>query len=157
MALDLSFVEIKNNITKALLSKKFKSVDNIFIVVKLAGVPYTILGEVKNPQVSVIYKENPNLFDVIAASGDITQVGNRKEVIVVRREDGKDIKSIIDLTSAESINSPYFYIRPNDIVYVQPLRQKSLGTGTTLLQTVRDTVMALSLISSIILLAKYSK
>jgi polysaccharide export outer membrane protein len=153
----LSFEEIKTSINKALLNKNFKSTDNIFIKVKLAGVPYTILGEVKNPQVGVIYKENPSLFDVIAASGDITQVGNRKEVLVIRKENGKDVKALVDLTSANSINSPYFYIRPNDIVYVQPLRQKSLGTGTTLLQTLRDTVMALSLISSIILLAKYSK
>ncbi len=153
----LSFDQIKKNIEKVLLSKKFKTVDNVFITVKLAGVPYTILGEIKNPQVSVIYKENPTVFDIIAASGDITTVGNRKEVIVVRKENGVDVKSTIDLTSAESMQSPYYYIRPNDIVYVQPLRQKSLGTGTTLLQTVRDTVMALSLISSIILLAQYSK
>jgi len=61
----LSFKEVKDKIKKLLLQKKLKSIDNIYINVKLAGIPYTILGEVKTPQVSVLYKENPNIFDAI--------------------------------------------------------------------------------------------
>lgn len=154
---DQTFKMVKNRIKQKLLSTQFKSLDDIFIKIKLAGVPYTVLGEVKQPGMGVLYKENPNLFDVLSDAKDITQVGNRKAVVVVRKEQNKVVKKVLDLTRAEVFHSPYFYVRPNDIIYVQPLRQKTWGTGATLQQTISTTITALSLITTIILLSKYAK
>jgi len=148
-----SFEEVKTLIKNKLLSQQLKSLDGVYIKVKLAGVPYTVIGEVGNPKTGILYKETPNLFDVLSDARDITQVGNRKEIIVLRYEDGKQIKESVDLTKADVINSPYFYVRPNDIIYVKPLRQKTWGTGTTLQQTISTTITALSLITTIIILS----
>ena len=152
-----TFKEVKKDIQTKLLEKQFKSLDNIFIKVKLAGIPYTIIGEVNNPKTGVLYKEQPTLFDVIGDAGDLSQVANRNKVIVVRTENGKQVKKELDLTRADVVDSPYFYVRPNDIVYVQPLKQKTWGTGTTLQQTISTTITALSLITTIILLSKYTQ
>ncbi len=154
---DKTFKEIKEAIKDKLLTKQFRSLDDIFIKVKLAGIPYTVLGEVNNPGTGVLYKEQPTLFDVFGGVGDISLVGNRKKIVIVRREHNKLVKQTLDLTDSNIVKSPYFYIRPNDIVYVPPLRQKTWGTGTTLQQSISTTITALSLITSIILFSKYIK
>jgi len=151
-----TFKEVKQLIQQKLLEKQFKSLDDIFIKIKLAGVPYTIVGEVNTPKTGVLYKEQPNLFDVIGDAGDISPVGDRKTIVIVRTVNGQQTKKILDLTQAEIVNDPYFYIRPNDLIYVQPLKQKTWGTGTTLQQTISSTITALSLITTIILLSKYT-
>ena len=152
-----TFNEVKELIRQKLLANQFKTIDDIFIQVKLAGVPYSIVGEVKNPHSGVLYKIQPTIFDVLSDSGDITLVGNRKEVIVMREENGQLVKVPLDLTDASVVNSPYYHIRPNDIVYVKPLKQKVLGTGATLQQSISSTITALSLITTIILLSRYTK
>jgi len=154
---DLNFEQIKQSIKTKLLEKQFKTLDDIFVTVKLAGVPYSILGEINEPQTGVLYKENPNIIDAIAASGDISMVGDRKHIVVIRTINNKKTKNTIDLTQSDVINSPYYYVRPNDIIYIQPLRQKTLGTGTTLTQTISTTITALSLITTIILISNYAK
>ncbi len=152
-----TFKEVKNIIKKKLLATQFRSLDDIYIKIKLAGIPFTVLGEVKNPGSGVLYKERPDLFDILGNASDISLVGNRKSVVVIRREENKLVKQTLDLTDSNIINSPYFYIRPNDVVYVPPLRQKTLGTGATLQQSISATISALSLITTIILLSKYVK
>lgn len=152
-----TFEEIKNLIKKRLLQTQFASLQDVFVVVKLGGVPYTILGEVKNPQSAVLYKTQPNILDAIASAGDVTLTGDLRHVVLIRDENGKKIKEEMDLTQSDIINSPYFYLRPNDLIYVKPLRQKTLGTGTTLSQTISTTITALSLITTIILLSNLNK
>ena len=153
--LDKTFPGVKTMIKEKLLATQFSNLGDLFIKVKLAGVPYTVIGEVKTPQNGVLYKVKPNIFDALSDAHDITLVGNRREVVVIRNEQNQQIKQSLDLTDANVINSPYFYIRPNDIIYVKPLKQKVWGTGATLQQTISTTITALSLITTIILFSKY--
>ncbi len=153
----LTFKQVKNTIKQKLLQNQFKSLEDIFIKVKLAGVPYTVIGEVKTPKNGILYKTKPNIFDVLSDAKDITQVGDRKEVVVIRKINNVLVKKTLNLTDAGIVNSPYFYTRPNDIIYIKPLRQKTWGTGATLQQTISTTITALSLITTIILLSKYAK
>jgi len=150
-----TFSGVKTMIKEKLLATQFSNLGDLFIKVKLAGVPYTVIGEVKTPQNGVLYKVKPNIFDALSDAHDITLVGNRREVVVIRNEQNQQIKQSLDLTDANVINSPYFYIRPNDIIYVKPLKQKVWGTGATLQQTISTTITALSLITTIILFSKY--
>ncbi len=150
-----TFAEIQKMIKTKLLSAQFTSLEDVFISVKLAGIPYTIVGEVKQPKTGVLYKTNPNIFDVLADAGDITLTGDRRHVFVIRKENGKQTKTSLDLTKANIVNSEFYYIRPNDLIYVQALRQKTLGTGTTLSQTISTTISALSLITSVIIFANF--
>jgi len=153
--LDKTFSGVKKMIKEKLLATQFSNLEDLFIKVKLAGIPYTIIGEVKSPQNGVLYKVKPNIFDALSDANDITLVGNRREVVVIRNEHNHQVKQSLDLTDTNVINSPYFYIRPNDIIYVKPLKQKVWGTGATLQQTISTTITALSLITSIIIFSKY--
>ncbi len=152
-----TFEEVKKLIKERMLQSQFSSLNDIFIKVKLAGVPYSIVGEVNRPQNGIIYKTNPNIFDAIASAGDIKITGDHQNIIIVREINGKKLRHKIDLTDADILYSEYYYIRPNDLIYVKPIKQKTLGTGTTLTQTISTTITALSLISSVILITNYIK
>ena len=146
--------EIRNTIEKKLLDDYFKAEANIFVTVKLAGLRYTINGEIGSPGTNVLYQDKVTIMEAIANSGDITLTGNRKEVQVIRKYPQGFETHTIDLTDANSMNSPYFYVQPNDYIIVKPLKQKSWGTGTTGVQTIATVVSALTLITTVILLSK---
>ena len=136
------------------LSKMFKNMDDIFVTVKLAGIRYTVLGEVTKPGTKVLFQNQVNLIEALANSGDIKMTGNRKKVIVLRNNANGLQKFSLDLTGFNFINNEGYYIQPNDIIYIEPLKQKSWGTGDTGAKTFSTIVTALSLITTTILLVK---
>lgn len=144
--------EIRIKIEKQLLDEYFKKEANIFVSVKLGGFRYTINGEIASPGTQILFQEKVSIMEAIANAGDITVTGNRKDVTIIRQyPHGTEIHSI-DLTDVKAMQSPYFYIQPNDYIYVKPLKQKSWGTGTTGVQTLATIFSALSLITTIVLL-----
>ena len=144
--------EIRIKIEKQLLEEYFNKEANIFVNVKLAGLRYTVNGEIANPGTRTLYQEKVNVLEAIANSGDITMVGNRKEVTIVRQyPHGTEMHSL-DLTDINVINSPYYYIQPNDYIYVKPLKQKSWGTGTTGIQSLSTLITLISLVATTIVL-----
>ncbi|WP_316936942.1 polysaccharide biosynthesis/export family protein [Kordia jejudonensis] len=146
--------EIQDTIKEKLLGEYFKTAADIFIVVKLAGLRFTVTGEVSSTGIYRLYQERVNIIEALASAGDISDVGNRRDVLVIRQyPQGQKIHHI-DLTNVDAFNSPYYYIQPNDMIYVKPLKQKSLGTGTTLIQSVTAVVTVLSLVTSVIVLSR---
>jgi len=143
--------EVREKIEKHFESY-FKDPNDIFITVKLAGIRFTVLGEVVNPGTLVLFQNQVNIIEAIANAGDIKITGNRKKIVLIRKQLDGIKKYSIDLTSIKSFDSEIFYIRPNDIISVEPLRQKSWGTGTTGAQTFTTIVAALSLVTTTILL-----
>jgi len=111
------------------------SEEAVNVTVQLAGIRYAIVGEVNRPGKFVIYQNQVNIFEALALAGDISMVGDRKQVMIVRQMPEKTETFYLDLTDAKVINDPHYFIQPNDIINVQPLRQKSLGIGTTGFQT----------------------
>lgn len=109
--------------------------DAINVNVQLAGIRYSVVGEITAPGKYVIYQNQANIFEALALAGDITIVGNRQEVMVIRQHpDGVETFEL-DLTDSEVINSEKFFIQPNDVINIKPLPQKSFGIGTTGFQT----------------------
>ncbi len=146
--------EIQNNITKKLLTDYFKKDTYLFVSAKLAGFRLTIQGEVGNAGTHVFYQDQVNIFELIANAGNINFVGDRKHVMLIRKTpNGQEIHSL-DLTKKDILNSPYYYLEPNDMVYVKPLKQKSWGTGTTGTQTMTTVISVLSLITTVIILTR---
>lgn len=154
MVLNLTIDEIKNKIEAKLLDEYFKKEANIFVTVKLGGVKYTTLGEIGTPGTNVIYQERVNIFEAIANSGDISDVGNRKDVILVRPYPGGYKTHHVDLTDKSIMSSPYFYIQPNDLIYIKPLPQKSWGTGKTGLESFTTILGIFSAVTTTILLIR---
>lgn len=146
--------EVRQKIEKQLLEEYFKKEANIFVTVKLAGLRYTINGEIGSPGTNVLYQDRATIMEAIANSGDITTAGNRKEVQIIRKfAHGFETYSI-DLTNEAAMNSPYYYIQPNDYIIVKPLKQKTWGTGVTGVQSVATIMSAISLITTLLVLSK---
>ena len=144
--------EIENLIEAKLLDEQFKETANIFVTVKLAGLRYTANGEVGSPGSNVLFSERVNIFEAIANVGEIPVTGNKKDVLIIRQyPQGQKIHHL-DLTDVKVMQSPYYYIQPNDIIYVKPLKQKSIGTGETALSSITAIASILSLITTAVLL-----
>jgi polysaccharide export outer membrane protein len=119
---DLSLEEVQNKI----LQKVRETVTDATVIVKLGTFKITVLGDVTVPGIVAIEGEKGTIFDAIALTGDIAITGDRKHVQVIREESSGVRKIIIlDLTDKKIINSPDIYLRPNDIVYVEPLKAKA--------------------------------
>ncbi|UUC47011.1 polysaccharide biosynthesis/export family protein [Flavobacterium cerinum] len=146
--------EVRVSIEKQLLQEYFRKEANIFVDVRLAGFRYTINGEINTPGTKTLYQDRVTIMQAIANSGDITITGNRKEVVVIRQYPHGTEMHTINLTDAKAMKSPYYYIQPNDYIYVKPLKQKSWGTGTTGMQTVATVISAMSLVTTALLLFK---
>lgn len=144
--------EIEELIKDRLLEEQFKETANMFITVKLSGLRYTAMGEVRSPGSQIIFQERVNIFQAIANVGEIEITGNRKDVLIIRQYPlGQEIYHL-DLTDVNVMNSPYYYIQPNDLIYVKPLKQKTWGTGTTGRETLTAIVSVVSLLTTTILL-----
>jgi polysaccharide export outer membrane protein len=143
----LTLTETKNAIEKELY-KYFKR-DAVFLKVQLAGIRYSVVGEINNPGKYVIYQNQVNIFEAIANAGDVTLVGTRDKVQIIRQlPQGVKIFEV-DLTDRNVINSPYYFVQPNDVINIQPLRAKSWGIGT---QGFTTLVSVLTLISTTLLI-----
>ena len=143
--------EIREKIENALLENYFKEQANIFVTVKLAGIRYTTIGEIGSGS-QVIYKEQVTIMEAIANAGDISEFGDRTDVVIVRQYPGGEKRHHIDLTKIDAMRSPYYYIQPNDLIIVNPLPQKALGLGTTGLEAFRTVTTVLAFLTSTILL-----
>ncbi|MFB9077379.1 polysaccharide biosynthesis/export family protein [Flavobacterium procerum] len=146
--------EVRVKIEKKLLEEYFKTDANLFVNVKLAGFRYTINGEVGATGTKVLFKDNVNIMEAIANSGDITTVGNRKAVVIIRQTPTGVLMNEIDLTDVNVMQSPYYNLQPNDYIYVKPLRQKTWGTGQTGIQSIGSIITLLSLATTVYLIVR---
>jgi polysaccharide biosynthesis/export protein len=148
----LTLDEVRIKIEKQLLADYFNKEADIFVNVKLAGLRYTINGEIASPGTKSLFQEKVTILEAIANSGDITITGNRKEVVVLRQYPHGTEMHTLDLTSIDLLKSPYYYIQPNDYIYVKPIKQKNWGVGTNGLQSFTTILGSLTLVITTYLL-----
>ena len=147
-------LEARRKIEDILRQDYINNDESLYVSVKLSGIRYTILGEINQTGTNIIYQNRVSIIDAIANSGDITDVGNRKAVEIIRKTGNGTKKFVVDLTDIDVLNDEAFYIKPNDIINIKPLKEKSWGTGTTGLQSLTTIVSLLTLISTTIILAR---
>jgi len=144
--------EIQDKIEELLLKEQFKETANIFVTVRLSGLRFTASGEIGSPGTRTIYQERVNIYEAIANSGEIPVTGDKKDVMIIRQyPQGQQIHHL-DLTDVNVMNSPYYYVQPNDVIYVKPLKQKTWGTGITGRETFSTFVSVFSFVVTTILL-----
>lgn len=97
-----------------------KEVQDPVVVVKLLNFKIDVAGEVTKPGRYTVNSNRFSILDALSEAGDLTPYGERSNVIIVREEKGKRVAHTIDLTKAETLTSPYFYLKQNDYVYVAP-------------------------------------
>ncbi|THD31531.1 polysaccharide biosynthesis/export family protein [uncultured Flavobacterium sp.] len=84
----------------------------------------TVQGEVTQPGVHNITSERITLTEALSLSGDLTVYGKRENILIIREKDGKKQATRVDITKADFLNSPYYYLSQNDVVYVEPNKTK---------------------------------
>ena len=110
----------KQDIIDELQSKISVYINNPIINVRIMNFKVTVQGEVNRPGVHTITSERLTVTEALSLSGDLTIYGNRNNILIIREENGKRISKRIDITKTDFINSPYFYLKQNDIIYVEP-------------------------------------
>ena len=93
----------------------------------------SVLGDVGSPGQKVSTTEKLNIFQALALAGDMNDSANRTSVKLIRysEESGKDITYSLDLSEASVVNSPYYYLQQNDILYIEPDKNKQIAANTT--------------------------
>lgn len=93
----------------------------------------SILGDVGSPGQKTSSTERLNIFQALALAGDMNDSANRTNVKLIRysEESGKDITYNLDLSETSIVNSPYYYLQQNDILYVEPDKNKQIAANTT--------------------------
>jgi polysaccharide biosynthesis/export protein len=128
-AAGLTKKELKDNITNMILSKKLL-VDPL-VEIRFLNYEVTVIGEVAKPTVITVPSEKISLLKALGLAGDLTIYGKRENVLLIREENGKKITRHINLNSSNFFNSPYYYLQPNDVVYVSPNKAKVATAGRT--------------------------
>jgi polysaccharide export outer membrane protein len=127
----LGNIQVENKSVPEVSAILQDSLENILsqptVTVKLVNRFVSVLGEVQRPGHFSYSQEKLTVFDALGLAGDITEYGDRNDVILTRNENDRNLRINIDLTSAELMTSEYYYIRPNDMVYVKPMRKKFWG------------------------------
>lgn len=101
--------------------------------VKLSNFSVSILGAVGNPGQKTTNNEKLNLFQAIALAGDMNSSADRTNVKLLRynQEIKKDTLINLDFSESSIVNSPYYYLQQNDILYVEPDRNSQIAANTT--------------------------
>ena len=117
-----------------------KFINQTTLIVKLSNFNLTILGEVTQPGMYKVYQSQINLFEAIALAGNMTNFAKNDEVKIIRQTDHGSEIITVDMGSADILSSPYYYLKPNDILYVEPLKIKQWGFTTFPYSTVISVV-----------------
>lgn len=121
----LSLGEAKNAIEESI--SVYLSKASVFV--KLMSFSISVLGEVENPGEFTIYRENASIFQGLSLAGDLKDFANRKRVLLIRNSGSGPGSIFIDLQDPNLLSSPFYYLRPNDVLYVEPLKAKTAKTN----------------------------
>lgn len=126
-AAGLTKTQLKDLITKDILDKKL--LVNPIVDIRYLNFQVTVLGEVASPSVITVPSEKISLVKALGMAGDITIYGKKDNVLLIREENGVRKTRHLNLNSSDFLNSEYYYLRPNDVVYVEPNRAKVAISG----------------------------
>ena len=135
---------LTKNQAEELIKSKVKpymaATENPIVTVRMASYRVVVTGEVNRPSVISVPQEKMSIIEALAQAGDLTIYGKRENVLLIR-EDASGQKSThrLNLNDANIINSPYYYLQQNDIIYVEPNKVKAqnsaIGSSTTLVMS----------------------
>lgn len=103
---------------------------NATVVLKPLNNKISVLGEVNRPGQFVIYRNDVNILEAIAMAGDVNQFADKKKILIIRTIGTTNVTYRVDMTDTKILSNKDFYLLPNDIVIVEPLKLKSLRVNT---------------------------
>ncbi|ETD21364.1 MULTISPECIES: polysaccharide biosynthesis/export family protein [Prevotellaceae] len=128
--------ECQNTIRDKILPYMAKT-ENPIVTVRMSSYRVTVDGEVNSPGVIPVTTEKMSVIEALAQAGDLTIYGKRDNVLLIREDEtGQKSAHRLNLNDANLLNSPYYYLQQNDILYVEPngvrAKNSSIGSSTTL-------------------------
>lgn len=134
-----------------MLKEKIKEYINEPIInFRIINYKVTVQGEVKTPGTFSIQTERITLPEALSMAGDLTIKGVRENIIIIREEQGVRTINRVDITKSDFINSPYYYLNQNDVVYVEPnkvqINSSAYGPSTTLAISIATLLITTTLI-----------
>jgi len=143
---NMTMTEAADSIREKLL----QFIDDPMVSVKKLNFKITVLGEVTRPGTFNIFNESATLPEVLGLAGDITSFGNRTTVKIIRNDSKTPRVLIVDMTNASTLTMENYFLHPDDIVYIEPVRRRALqnvSTSVTVLASLlTTTVVVLSFI-----------
>lgn len=110
----------RSEIENDLKSKLSEFITDVVVDVRIMNFKITVIGGVNNPGVYTIQDERVTIPQALGLAGDLSLDGNREKIMIIREEEGKQKVTNIDITQTDLFNSPYYFLKQNDIVYVEP-------------------------------------
>lgn len=101
-----------------------KYLRNSSVNVKLVSFKISVLGEVRNPGYYYVYNGQCTILEALGLASDLTQNGNRNSIKLIRQTDNGAEVILLDLTNPDLINSKYYYMQPNDVLYIEPTKEQ---------------------------------
>lgn len=126
----LTPAQLEKQITDLLINKKL--LYDPVVSSRFLNFRVTVLGEVGKPGVVYAPGEQLSILEAIGQAGDLTIYGLRDNVVLIRQENGEKLVKRLDLTSSALLTSPYYFLKSNDIIYVEPGKNKIASTDATL-------------------------
>lgn len=128
-AAGLTKKQLKDTITTSIT--KSQLLTDPVVAIRYLNYKVTVLGEVAKPTVINVTSEKVSLLEALGFAGDMTVYAKRNNVMVIREEAGQRIVKRINLNSKELFTSPYYYLKSNDIVYVEPNKARVASASTS--------------------------
>lgn len=142
--------ELKNILIRKLQEKNL--IKDPLVTVRIRNFKVLMLGEVKSPGAIEVKGERITLLDAISQAGDLTLQGRRDRIAVIREENGKRTTHYLDLKSKSIFDSPYFYLKQNDVVYVEPNDTRTVQYRSGQMGNVTPWISVISSILSLVTL-----
>jgi polysaccharide biosynthesis/export protein len=143
---DLTTEEIKTKLTNALSA----FIGGVNVDVRIINLKISVLGDVARPNEYTIQNEKINILQALALAGDLNITAKRENVLLMREENGARHIYPVDLTSKKLIDLPYYYLKNNDILVVEPSSKKTDQVDTKGYRTATLALSAISVLSLIV-------
>lgn len=149
---NLTFTQVESKIQDELVSRQL--LKNPIVVCRILNAKVTVLGEVRLPGTYTFYENNLTILQALGLAGDLNINGVRKNIKVIRMENNQQKIGEIDLTKKDWMNSPFYFIKPNDVIIVNPNTAKVksagiIGNAGTLLGTISVILSSFLIIRSL--------
>lgn len=146
----------RSELVNYLTAEISKDVKNPIVYVSFRNYKITVLGEVKNPGTYNMDSERINIFQALGKAGDMLLTADRRDMVLIREVNGTPTYRKIDLRDAAILNSDYYYMQQNDILYVRPSAERvtaattATGVWSTVLSSVTTMMSVISLILTLL-------
>lgn len=127
----------------------------VYVKVKLGGIRYSALGEFRRPGKFVVLQDRMTIFEAIANAGDLSNIAKRDEVLLIRQYPEGTKLHRINLNDRQIVQSPFYFIQPNDQLYAEPMKVREVGAGENAAQSLSLIISAITV--SVLLINTFTR